>query len=264
MNRSLLFRCAAVVMAAALLSTPARAGWQDMLKGILGSDEDPAQEATPDAPAGTSAETATMPDTQTMTRGVLEALQVGVQRAIATLGQEGGYLRDEQVRIPMPQELRTAESVLRRLGQDRYADEFIQSMNRAAEQAVPQTREIFIDTIKGLSVSDARDIVQGEADAATQYFREHASERLSSVIRPIVAENMDRVGVTSRYKQLVSRAGIMDSFMSRDSLDLDAYVTDRTLNGLFLKLAEEEKKIREQPAARTTELLKGVFGYFDR
>ncbi|RRQ20082.1 DUF4197 domain-containing protein [Thiohalobacter thiocyanaticus] len=264
MNRSLLSHCLAVVMAAGLLSAPARAGWQDMLKGVLGGDEDQGQDAARDAPAATATETAAMPDAQTMTRGVLEALQVGVQRAIATLGQEGGYLRDEQVRIPMPQELRTAESVLRRLGQDRYADEFIQSMNRAAEQAVPQTREIFIDTIKGLSVSDARDIVQGEPDAATQYFREHSSDRLSSVIRPIVAENMDRVGVTSRYKQLVSRAGIMDSFMNRDSLDLDAYVTDRTLDGLFLKLAEEEQKIREQPAARTTELLKGVFGYFDR
>jgi hypothetical protein len=241
-----------------LYLAPAQAGWQDMLKGVLGGGEEQSETET----AGESA--AGAPDSGTMTRAVLDALQVGVRRAVDTLGQQGGFMQDRAVRIPLPQELQTAESLLRRLGQDRYADEFIQSMNRAAEQAVPQTTEILVDTIKGMSVSDARGIVQGGDDAATRYFREHSSAQLAEVIRPIVSENMDRVGVTARYKQFVSRAGFLESFVAEDTLDLDAYVTDRTLDGLFLKLAEEEKRIREQPVARTTEILKDVFGYFDR
>ncbi|MAT64792.1 MAG: hypothetical protein CMN57_04025 [Gammaproteobacteria bacterium] len=258
MNRSLLRHRLAVVMAAALLITPAQAGWQDMLKGVLGGGEQEVETET----AAESA--AGAPDAAAMTRAVLDALQVGVRRAVDTLGRQGGFLQDQAVRIPLPQELQTAESLLRRLGQDRYADAFIESMNRAAEQSVPQTTDILIDTIKGMSVSDARGIVQGGDDAATRYFQEHSSAQLAEVIRPIVSENMDRVGVTARYKQFVSRAGFLESFVAEDSLDLDAYVTNRTLDGLFLKLAEEEKRIREQPVARTTEILKDVFGYFDR
>lgn len=241
-----------------LTLAPAQAGWQDMLKGVLGGGgQEAGTETAVESAAGA-------PDAGAMTQAVLDALQVGVRRAVDTLGRQGGFLQDQSVRIPLPQELQTAESLLRRLGQDRYADAFIESMNRAAEQAVPQTTDILIDTIKGMSVSDARGIVQGGDDAATRYFQQHSSAQLAEVIRPIVSENMDRVGVTSRYKQFVSRAGFLESFVAEDTLDLDAYVTNRTLDGLFLKLAEEEKRIREQPVARTTEILKDVFGYFDR
>ncbi|HSH30320.1 MAG TPA: DUF4197 domain-containing protein [Thiohalobacter sp.] len=120
------------------------------------------------------------------------------------------------------------------------------------------------DMLKGMSVSDARGIVQGRDDAATRYFQQHSSAQLAEVIRPIVSEDMDRVGVTARCKPFVSRAGFLESFVAEDTLDLDAYVTNRTLDGLFLKLAEEEKRVRQQPVARTTEVLKDVFGYFDR
>lgn len=255
---------AGLIMAVGLAAGPVQAGWQDLLKGVLGGGEEETA-GSEDAGAETApASTTTMPDRQAMTQAVLEALQVGVRRAVDTLGQQGGFLQDQAVRIPLPGELRQVESVMRKLGQDRYADDFIRSMNRAAEQAVPQTTDILIDTIKGMSVSDASNIVQGPEDAATTYFREHASDRLGEVIRPIVTENMDKVGVTSYYKKFISQAGFLQSYVGEDTLDLDTYVTNKTLDGLFTKLAVEEKRIREQPVARTTDILKSVFGYFDK
>lgn len=236
-----------------------QAGWQDLLKGVLGGEKKEEQAA-----AESAADTAAVPDSQAMTRAVLDALQVGVRRAVDTLGQQGGFLQDQAVRIPLPAELRQVESVMRKLGQDQYADDFIRSMNRAAEQAVPQTTDILIDTIKSMSVSDAREIIQGSDDAATSYFRDHASDRLTDVIRPIVSGQMNQVGVTSYYKKFISQSGFVQSYLGEETLNLDAYVTEKTLDGLFTKLATEEKRIREQPVARTTDILKDVFGYFDR
>ena len=197
-----------------------------------------------------------------MNAAILEALTVGVKRAIKLLGERGGYLDDAKVRIPMPDHLQKIESLMRKFGQDKYADRFITSMNRAAEQAVPQTTQIFLDTIKGMSVKDASELLKGPDDAATRYFEKNTSKQLTAVIKPIVSRTMDDVGVTSAYKKFVSKSDFLGDYVDKDSLDIDAFVTQKTLDGLFLKLADEEAKIRKNPAARSTDLLKKVFSQF--
>lgn len=192
--------------------------------------------------------------------GLKEALKVGTQRSVDVLGRKDGYLGDMSVRILMPDSLRGAERTLRDLGQGKVVDKFINSMNRAAEQAAPEAVDIFVDVIKAMSLADARNILQGPDDAATRYFRQHSEARLSAKLRPVVEQATANVGVTSAYKDFMGRAGPLTAFIDKQALDLDGYVTARALDGLFLKLAAEEKLIRENPVARTTELLRKVFG----
>ena len=235
----------------------AHAGWQDLLNDWLGGSK---EEAT--TPAETTRSSSYTPTQSDMNRAILDALSVGVKRAIELLGKQDGFLGDAQVRIPMPEDLQTIENLARKLGQDKYADQFITSMNRAAEKAVPQTTQIFVDTIKEMSVQDAEKILRGSDDAATQFFREKTSTQLEDVIKPLVSQTMNDVGVTRHYKKLVSKVDFLGSYVDPETLDLDAYVTRQTVSGLFIKLAEEEKKIRKDPVARSSELLKQVFGYF--
>ncbi|MEN8803631.1 MAG: DUF4197 domain-containing protein [Thiogranum sp.] len=231
-------------------SQSVHAGWGDWVKKI---------EET--LPGGSPADTAVSGLSQTeITAGLKEALNVGVERAISLLGQDGGFLDDAKVRIPMPDSLQTIERGLRGAGQDAIADEFVATMNHAAEQAVPETSAIFVETIRNMSVTDARDILDGPDDAATRYFREQNQERLSAAILPIVQDATEKTGVTSSYKRLIGGMGFLNRFGKQDSLDLDAYVTRKTLDGLFVKLADEERQIRENPVARSTDLLKQVFG----
>jgi len=233
-----------------------QAAWSDFLGDVLGEFTRPA-----DADKTVTTDNSALGQ-QEMTRAVLEALEVGSRRAIDSLGRQGGYLNDQAVKILMPESLQKVDSLLRKLGQEKYADEFVTSMNRAAERAVPQTTHIVINTIKKMSLQDAKGILQGDDDAATQYLRQHASEDLRQAIQPIVSETMDEVGVTSAYKKMVSKTGFLSSFMDKESLDIDHYVTTKTLDGLFIKLAMEEAKIRKDPVARSTELLQKVFSRF--
>jgi hypothetical protein len=137
-------------------------------------------------------------------------------------------------------------------------DDFEKSMNRAAEQAAPQAKSIFWDAIKQMSFDDARNILNGADNSATLYFEDKTSARLGDVFKPIVGQSMEQVGVTNTYKDLNQKAQSIP-FVDKFSFDLDEYVTDKALNGLFVMLAAEEKKIREDPAARVTDLLKKVF-----
>lgn len=241
-----------------LAATPcANAGWQDTLNDWLGDGKDkPAS-----SPAAKNSATY-VPSGADMNKAILDALSVGIQRAIELLGTKNGFLGDDQVRIPMPTNLQKIDSVLRKLGQGKYADKFITSMNRAAEQAAPQTTQIFLNAIKSVSVKDAKSILQGGDDSATRYFREKTSVQLESVIKPLVSQAMNNAGVTRNYKKLIAKADFLGPYVEPGSLDLDAYVTAQTVNGLFIKLADEERKIRKDPAARSSELLKQVFGYF--
>ncbi|MEE8233079.1 MAG: DUF4197 domain-containing protein [Gammaproteobacteria bacterium] len=191
--------------------------------------------------------------------GLKEALSKGTTSAIARLGKEDGFFANRKVKIPMPDSLKTVEDGLRKIGQDRYADEFVLTMNRAAEQAVPEAAEIFGSAIRSMSIQDARGILNGPDDAATKYFRRTSGEKLVNRFLPIVGNATDRVGVTSNYKEMVDKLGFMSRFVDTESLDVDRYVTNKAIDGLFLMLAREEKLIRENPAARTTELLKKVF-----
>jgi hypothetical protein len=164
----------------------------------------------------------------------------------------------------MPDSLSWVEKSLRDFGQDQLADEFVATMNHAAEQAVPEAAAIFGEAIQAMSMDDAKSILSGPDDAATRYFRKHTGAALSEKIRPIVTQATEKAGVTSTYKRMMASAGGLTSFLSHDAKDMDGYVTGKTLDGLFLMIAEEEKKIRENPLARSTELMKKVFGAYSQ
>jgi hypothetical protein len=191
--------------------------------------------------------------------GLKEALQVGTENTVKLTGKTDGYLRNEAIKILMPEKLRTLEKGLRTVGYGSQIDEFVVSMNRAAEQAAPQAKEIFWDAIKAMSFDDARKILGGNETAATDYFKGKTTDKLSAAFKPIVDKSMNEVGVTRQYKDLVGRFQAIP-FAKTESFDLDPYVTEKSLGGLFYVLGQEEKKIRTNPAARVTDLLKEVFG----
>jgi hypothetical protein len=195
-----------------------------------------------------------------MVGGLKQALDKGTRFAVDTLGRQGGFLDNAKVRIPMPDSLAWVEKSLRTLHQDQLADDFVASMNHAAEQAVPEAAAIFAAAIQAMTVEDASAILSGPDDAATRYFRTHTQAALTDKMRPIVTRATETAGVTASYKRMLSSAGGLTSLLSSDATDLDGYVTQKTLDGLFLMVAAEEKQIRENPVARSTELLKKVFG----
>lgn len=241
------------LVTAILFARPAAAtDWKELLKGLAGGNQS--------APAAATAPAATALSQDDMVNGLKEALAAGVQGAVARLGKEGGFLNNAAVKIPMPANLAKIEKTLRRLGQDKYADQFVATMNRAAEQAVPEAAGILADSLREMSLEDARAILQGPDDAATQYFRKKCEARLSERFRPIVEQATGQAGVTAAYKKMVKQAGPLASILGAGATDLDGYVTARSLEGLFKMVAEEEKNIRTNPVARTTDLLKKVFG----
>ena len=198
-------------------------------------------------------------DSDTVVRGLKQALEQGTVRAVTTLGRENGYFRHPQLKIPMPSNLTRIDQTLRRLGQDRYADEFVLSMNRAAELAAPEAKAVFLNVIRKMTVQDALGIVRGSDTAATAYFRRNSETKLLQRFHSLVARATDRVGVTRKYKSMVQRLGAASAFINTRDLDLDSYVTQKALDGLFFVIAQEEKRIREDPVARTTEILRNVF-----
>jgi len=245
-----------ILMNLVFVPVSVEAGWRDYLDDYLGDDKSSETENSTTSPS-----TQSIPSNADMSKAVLDALSVGVEKAIQLLGQQGGYLDDAQVKIALPEQLQYAESLLRKVGLGKYADRFIKRMNQAAEQSVTKTTTIFLDTIKKMSVSDARAIVTGPDDAATRYFKDKTAGQLRSVIKPIVSQTMDESGVSSAYKKFIKKSKYVSQYLDEDSVDLDSYVTNKTLDGLFLKLAEQEKLIRDDPVARTTDVLQQVFGY---
>lgn len=228
------------------------AGWQDYLpKDAAGLLEQPEVQSI-----------AARLSQNEVAAGLKEALAQGVETAIESLGRTDGYLGNELVRIPMPAYLDTLAKVVTDAGGDAYVDEFITTMNRAAEKAVPEAAEIFSNAIRLMSIEDAKQILAGPDDAATQYFQRVAGPALVDRFRPIVVNATENVGVTSAYKSMASQAGPLFSMLGGQpaSPDLDGYVTDKAVDGLFTVIAQQEKQIREDPLARTTDLMKKVFG----
>lgn len=191
--------------------------------------------------------------------GLKEALSKGIQSAIASLGKEDGFLKNLDVKIPLPPELGKIEDTVRTLGQGKKVDEFVTSMNRAGEKAVPHVADIFAEAISKMTIEDAQSILNGPPDAATQYFRKSSGVTIAERFLPLVKDATDDVGVTKSYKAMTKKAGPVLTLLKQD-VDLDRYVTNKATDGLFFVLAQEEKKIRENPAERTTDLLKRVFG----
>ncbi len=190
--------------------------------------------------------------------GLKEALQVGTENAVNFTGRPDGYFLNEAIKILMPEKLQTLEKGLRLVGYGPKVDEFVLSMNRAAERASPHAKQIFWDAIADMSFEDARKILNGGDTAATDYFKEKTTEKLTTAFRPEVDQAMNEVGVTRQYKELVGRYEAIP-FAQSVAFDVDEYVVAKTLSGLFYVLGEEERKIRTEPAARVTDLLKEVF-----
>ena len=197
--------------------------------------------------------------------GLKEALSKGVQFAVTNLGRADGFLKDAKVKIPLPPSLQKVEQALRLVRQDQLADDFITTMNRGAEAAVPEAAAVLGESVKQMSLADAKAILTSTNTAATDYFRRTSWTNLHARFLPIVQQATAKAGVTASYKRMTERAGLSSfggfgsSLLGKDTLDIDDYVTRRSLEGLFLKIADQEKQIRENPVARTTDLLQKVF-----
>lgn len=194
-----------------------------------------------------------------ITAGLKEALTVSTKNAVASTGKPDGFLKNEAIKILVPERLRTIGNTMRMLGMGAQVDALEVGMNRAAEQATPGAKQIFIDAITQMSFDDARHILSGGDTAATDYFRQKSSDQLMEAFTPIVHQAMENVGVVRQYNQLM-QSPMAARFARAENFDLDDYVVSKTVDGLFYVMAEEEKRIRKDPMAQTTALLKEVFG----
>ncbi len=193
--------------------------------------------------------------------GLKEALTRGISTSISTTGHPGGYFDNEAIKILMPPKLQQVEKGLRAVGMGPKVDEFIKSMNSAAEEAAPAAKEILIAALKSMSFADAKAIVGGGNHAATDYFKRTTTEQIQAAFRPIVERAMAKTGVTEQFTGLMAKAPAIP-FMKTPSVDINQYVLDKSTDGLFVVMAQEEAKIRTDPAAQVTPLLKTVFGRF--
>lgn len=192
--------------------------------------------------------------------GLKQALEVGTANAVGLTSKPDGYFKNPRIRIPLPEKVRKAEELLRTVGFGDQVTAFEKSMNRAAEKAAPEAKALFVDAIGRMTFADAKQILQGRENEATLYFRDKTSLPLAQKFKPLVHEAMAEVGVTRNYQAIESKLRSIPLVGSSLNLDMDQYVTDKALEGLFFMLAEEEAKIRKDPGARVTDLLKRVFG----
>ncbi len=199
------------------------------------------------------------PDERTAVSGLKEALSIGTKNAVKAVSGKDGYFGNRMVKILLPENIQMVADAAARLGFQKEVDRFILSMNRAAEAAAPAATDLFVDSIRRMSFDDARKILQGGDTAATDFFKDKTSKQLYDAFKPVVSSSMNRVGVAKAYKDMVAPYEALP-LASKQSLDLDHYVTSKALDGLFVMVGEEEKKIRTDPAARVTDILKTVFG----
>ncbi len=226
---------------ALLLLSPAHAGWMDDLlqKAGVGRKSGPGNDQT--------------------VAGLKEALSIGTGHAVTATSKLDGYFGNPAIKILMPEKIQKVADVLGRVGYQKEVDEFVLRMNRAAEKAAPKAKSIFIDAIRKMTIDDARKILGGSDTAATEYFKANTSGKLYDAFQPVVASSMNEAGTTRSYKEMMGRYTALP-FAGAESLDLDRYVTNRALEGLFYLVGQEEIKIRKDPAARVTDLLRSVFG----
>jgi hypothetical protein len=216
--------------------------------GDLGANNKPVQ------PGGTSS----LSD-QDVAHGLKDALAEGAVKAVGLLGRPDGFLKNDKVRIPLPDSLKKAESVLKVMGQGKRVDELKTSMNRAAEAAVPEAKTLLVDAIKNMSVEDAKGVLTGGEDAATQYFRKVSGAKLHDRFLPIVGKTVNRYQLSAQYDRIAGTAS-QAGLIGKEQSNMAEYVTNKALDGLFLMIAEEEKAIRRDPLGRSSVYVRKVFG----
>jgi hypothetical protein len=229
----------ALVIGIGLVATPASAQVDQLLKGMgIGQ-----QSGVPEGKASA---------------GLKEALQVATEKSVNLTGRPDGYFSNAAIKILMPEKLRSVEQGLRMVGYGPQVDEFVLSMNRAAEQAASAAKQIFMDAITGMTFDDAKKILSGGNTSATEFFKAKTTDQLTAAFKPVVDKTMSQVGVTRQYQELMGRFDAIP-FARTQTFDIDGYVTDKALDGLFHVVGEQEMLIRTNPAARTTALLQEVF-----
>ncbi|NVN90868.1 MAG: DUF4197 domain-containing protein [Desulfuromonadales bacterium] len=199
-------------------------------------------------------------DDSTIIKGLKEALSTGTTRAVNSVSQQDGYFSNAAIKILLPEKVRSAADLLGKIGFQKDVDDFVLSMNRAAEKAAPQATEHIVTALKSMSFDDARKILQGDKTSATEYFKQKTGDKIFASFKPVVSESMKDVGVAKNYAQLKQSFEAIPFAGTIGAFDLEKYVTTKAVDGLFTMIGEEETKIRTNPAARGTELLKKVFG----
>ena len=224
----------------------AQSSYLDKAKSLLGT-------------TGGGASGASSLSTPEIADGLREALRVGTDRVVGKIGTADGFNADPAIHIPLPEQLQQVQSALRAVGMAELADDLELKLNRAAEAATPKAKELFAQSISEMTLEDVQGIYEGPDDAATQYFRSKMSGPLKDSMRPVVDETLAEVGAIQAYDSMMGQYGKLP-FVPDAKADLTEYGLDKTLDGIFHYLAEEEKAIRENPAMRSTEILKKVFG----
>ncbi len=230
-----------LILVVIFFSSPAYAGLvDDVMKGVGGAQKGGADE-------GTTAS------------GLKEALSIGTENAVRNVSRLDGYFGNQAIKILMPGNIQKVADVLGKVGYQKQVDDFVLSMNRAAEKAAPKATTFFVDAIREMTFEDAKKILGGGDTAATEFFKDKTHDKLYAAFKPVVSSSVNEVGATRSYKEMMGKYESLP-FMDKKSLDLDHYVTNKALDGLFYMVGQEEKKIRTDPAARVTDLLKTVFG----
>jgi hypothetical protein len=192
-------------------------------------------------------------------RGLKQALNDGSAAAVARLGVENGYYANPNVKIPLPPSLQQVERGLRAFGMRRQADELVLTMNRAAEAAVPEAKQLLVDAVKTMSVQDAKGILGGGDTAATEYFQRSTRSQLGRRFLPIVKQATDRVGLAQQYNALAGQ-GVALGLVKEDQASIESYVTQKALDGLYFMIGEQEKAFRQDPVGATSDIVRRVFG----
>jgi hypothetical protein len=193
------------------------------------------------------------------TNGLKQALNDGSLAAVSRLGVANGFFANPQVKIPLPPSLQRVEGAMRAFGMRRQADELVLSMNRAAEAAVPEAKQLLVDAVKKMSVQDAKKILTGGNTAGTEYFKRSTSAQLTQRFLPIVKKATDRVGLAQQYNSLAGQGAAL-GLVKEDQATIERYVTQKTLDGLYFMIGEQEKAFRSNPVGATSDIVKRVFG----
>jgi hypothetical protein len=196
---------------------------------------------------------------QDATSGLRAALQKGAEAAVDLLGKQDGFFGNQKVKIPLPESIARVDKLMHNLGMGKYSDELVLTMNRAAESAMPEAKKLLVDAVKKMSVQDAKGILTGGQDSATQYFKRTTSDQLRERFLPVVKKATQKVKLAEKYNQYAEK-GAKLGLVKKDDANLDSYVTQKALDGLFLMIAEQEKKIRDNPAQAASSIISKVFG----